>query len=69
MDLGKKLRDKAKLELLKQEINKIAKKTGISSESKLALIQPKRFQVSYLHNTSLLINETIKKYLERNKRS
>ena len=45
MDIGKKLRDKAKLELLKQEINKIAKKTGISSESKLALIQPKRFQV------------------------
>lgn len=43
--MAKKLRDKAKLEILKKEISQISKKTGISSESKLALIQPKRYQV------------------------
>ena len=46
VDMAKKLRDKAKIDLLKQEISKISKKTGISAESRLASIQPKRYTVS-----------------------
>jgi U4/U6 small nuclear ribonucleoprotein PRP3 len=41
-DIANKLRAKAKLHVLQQEIAEISKKTGISSESRLALIQPKR---------------------------
>jgi U4/U6 small nuclear ribonucleoprotein PRP3 len=40
-DIANKLRAKAKLHILQQEIAEISKKTGISSESRLALIQPK----------------------------
>lgn len=41
-DIANKLRTKAKLTLLQQEIASISRRTGISSESKLALIQPKK---------------------------
>ena len=41
-DIGNKLRTKSKLQMLQQEIASISKKTGISSESRLALLQPKR---------------------------
>lgn len=41
-DIANKLRTKTKLSLLQQEIASISKKTGISSDSRLALIQPKR---------------------------
>jgi U4/U6 small nuclear ribonucleoprotein PRP3 len=41
-DIGNKLRNQAKLTKLQQEIAVISKKTGISAESRLALIQPKR---------------------------
>ena len=44
-DLANKLRTKSKLHLLQQEIATISKKTGISSDSRLALIQPKRISV------------------------
>lgn len=45
-EIANKLRAKAKLTLLQQEIASISRKTGISSESKLALIQPKKLTVS-----------------------
>lgn len=41
-EIANKLRTKSKLSLLQQEIASISKKTGISSESRLALIQPKK---------------------------
>ena len=41
-DIGNKLRTKSKLQMLQQEIASVSKKTGISSESRLALLQPKR---------------------------
>lgn len=41
-EIANKLRTKAKLHQLHQEIQTISKKTGISSDSRLALIQPKR---------------------------
>jgi hypothetical protein len=45
VDLANKLRAKSKLQQLQQEIATISKKTGISSDSRLALIQPKRVSV------------------------
>ncbi|CAF0703588.1 unnamed protein product [Brachionus calyciflorus] len=42
LDIANKLRAKSKLVLLQKEIASISKKTGISNESKLALIQPKK---------------------------
>ena len=39
--MGEKLRMKAQLEKLQNEISHIARKTGISSATKLALIAPK----------------------------
>lgn len=42
VDIANKLRTKSKLQQLQQEIATISKKTGISSDSRLALIQPKR---------------------------
>ena len=47
-DIANKLRTKAKLNLLQHEISAISKKTGIASESRLSLIQPKRFTVFVL---------------------
>ena len=44
-DMANKLRTKTKLQFLQQEIASISKKTGISSDSRLALIQPKRTTV------------------------
>ena len=44
-DIANKMRTKTKLLMLQQEITSISKKTGISAESKLALIQPKRLTV------------------------
>ena len=44
-DMANKLRTKAKLSSLQHEIAAISKKTGIASESRLSLIQPKRFTV------------------------
>lgn len=49
LDIANKLRAKSKLLLLQKEIASISKKTGISNESKLALIQPKRTTVSWLN--------------------
>ncbi len=46
VDLANKLRTKSKLQQLQKEIASISKKTGISSDSRLALIQPKRISVS-----------------------
>jgi U4/U6 small nuclear ribonucleoprotein PRP3 len=46
-EIANKLRTKTKLQILQQEITSISKKTGISAESKLALIQPKRTQVRF----------------------
>ena len=47
-DIANKLRAQAKLKLLQKEIHTISKKTGISSDSKLALIQPKRSTVVWI---------------------
>lgn len=47
LDIANKLRAKSKLVLLQKEIASISKKTGISNESKLALIQPKKTTVSF----------------------
>jgi U4/U6 small nuclear ribonucleoprotein PRP3 len=44
-EMANKMRTKTKLAILKQEIASISRRTGISSESKLALIQPKKFTV------------------------
>ena len=44
-DIANKLRTKAKLSSLQHEIAAISKRTGIASESRLSLIQPKRFTV------------------------
>jgi U4/U6 small nuclear ribonucleoprotein PRP3 len=44
-DIANKMRTKTKLQMLQQEITSISKRTGISAESKLALIQPKRMMV------------------------
>lgn len=41
-DMANKMRAKTKMLLLQQEISSISRKTGISAESKMALIQPKR---------------------------
>jgi len=46
VDLANKLRTKSKLQQLQKDIASISKKTGISSDSRLALIQPKRVSVS-----------------------
>jgi len=48
-DLANKLRTKAKLAILQKEIANISKKTGISNESKFALIQPKRTTVNEIY--------------------
>ena len=47
-DIANKLRTKTKLAQLQQEIATISKKTGISNDSRLALIQPKRVSVKIL---------------------
>ncbi len=54
-DLANKLRTKTKLSLLQQEIAAISKKTGISNDSRLALIQPKRVTVSILNSEIILL--------------
>jgi U4/U6 small nuclear ribonucleoprotein PRP3 len=58
-DIANKLRTKTKLQLLQQEITSISKKTGISAESKLALIQPKRMMVGYLYILHKISNTLI----------
>lgn len=50
VDLANKLRAKSKLQQLQQEIATISKKTGISSDSRLALIQPKRVSKETIPN-------------------
>lgn len=50
-DMANKMRAKTKMLLLQQEISSISKKTGISAESKMALIQPKRVTVCTLYST------------------
>lgn len=50
VDLANKLRTKSKLKQLQQEIATISKKTGISSDSRLALIQPKRISKETIPN-------------------
>jgi U4/U6 small nuclear ribonucleoprotein PRP3 len=47
-DIANKLRTKTKLTQLQQEIAAISKKTGISNDSRLALIQPKRVSVKII---------------------
>lgn len=54
LDIANKLRAKSKLLLLQKEIASISKKTGISNESKLALIQPKRTTVSRIKMIKIL---------------
>ena len=44
--LASRLRTKAQLEKLQNEIASAAKKTGIASAAKLATMQPKKFLVS-----------------------
>lgn len=51
--IANKLRAQAKLTLLQKEIAKVSRKTGISSESKLALIQPKKVTVGITKIDSL----------------
>lgn len=50
VDLANKLRTKSKLKQLQQDIASISKKTGISSDSRLALIQPKRISKETIPN-------------------
>lgn len=50
VDLANKLRTKSKLQQLQTEIATISKKTGISSDSRLALIQPKRISKETIPN-------------------
>lgn len=49
-DIANKLRTKTKLSQLQQEIAAISKKTGISNDSRLALIQPKRVSKETIPN-------------------
>lgn len=48
IDKANRDRAKAKLEKLQAEISRIAKTTGIAIENKAAIIQPKKFFVSFL---------------------
>jgi U4/U6 small nuclear ribonucleoprotein PRP3 len=61
-DIANKLRTKTKLQMLQQEITSISRKTGISAESKLALIQPKRMMVSFVLSFISLLFIKFSKY-------